>query len=138
MRNVRGRAMLGDMTVYHYRAATGENLSTGVCEQHRRRPACASTQSDQRLCYSLIRSIISRLAMREISIFLLVPVAEETGLNIALRETLKTGFVTTRPISYDVASGSDITLNIKIGKTLVVYILLVMLCNDSCNNVLYM
>ena len=23
-----------------------------VCEQHRRRPACASAQSDQRLCYS--------------------------------------------------------------------------------------
>ena len=35
-------------------AASRENLSTGVCEQHRRRPACASTQSDQRLCYSLI------------------------------------------------------------------------------------
>ena len=27
-----------------------ENLSSGVCEQHRRRPACASAQSDQRLC----------------------------------------------------------------------------------------
>ena len=26
----------------------------GVCEQHRRRPACASAQSDQRLCYSLL------------------------------------------------------------------------------------
>ena len=24
----------------------------GVCEQHRRRPACASAQSDQRLCYT--------------------------------------------------------------------------------------
>ena len=24
-----------------------------VCKQHRRRPACASAQSDQRLCYSL-------------------------------------------------------------------------------------
>ena len=29
-----------------------KNLSLGVCEQHRPRPACASTQSDQRLCYS--------------------------------------------------------------------------------------
>ena len=29
-----------------------ENLSSGVCEQHRCRPACASAQSDQRLCYS--------------------------------------------------------------------------------------
>ena len=30
-----------------------ENLSSGVCEQQRRRPACASAQSDQHLCYSL-------------------------------------------------------------------------------------
>ena len=39
-------------------AATRENLSLGGggggCEQHRRRPACASAQSDQRLCYSLL------------------------------------------------------------------------------------
>ena len=34
-------------------ASMGENLSLGVCEQQRRRPACASTQTDQRLCYSL-------------------------------------------------------------------------------------
>ena len=33
-------------------ASTRENLSSGVCEQDRRRPACASAQSDQRLCYS--------------------------------------------------------------------------------------
>ena len=31
-----------------------ENLSSGVCEQQRRRPACASAQSVQGLCYSLI------------------------------------------------------------------------------------
>ena len=29
-----------------------ENLSLGAREQHRRRPACASAQSDQSLCYS--------------------------------------------------------------------------------------
>ena len=29
-----------------------ENLSSGVWEQHRGRPACAYAQSDQRLCYS--------------------------------------------------------------------------------------
>ena len=34
-------------------ASARENLSSGVCKQHRRRPACASAQSDQRLCYSL-------------------------------------------------------------------------------------
>ena len=36
-------------------ASTRENLSSGVCKQHRRRPACVSAQSDQRLCYSLFR-----------------------------------------------------------------------------------
>ena len=32
---------------------TRENMSSGVCEQHRRRPACTSAQSDQCLCYKL-------------------------------------------------------------------------------------
>ena len=31
-------------------ASTQENLSSGVCEQPRCRPACASVQSDQHLC----------------------------------------------------------------------------------------
>ena len=44
-----------------------------------------------------VGSIICKLATGEISIFLLVPVAEETGLKLALSETPKTGFVTTRP-----------------------------------------
>ena len=35
-------------------ALTQENLSSVVCEQQRRRPACASVQSDQRICLSLI------------------------------------------------------------------------------------
>ena len=39
--------------VGHVRASMRKNLSLGDCEQHRRRPACASAQSDQRLCYSL-------------------------------------------------------------------------------------
>ena len=30
-----------------------ESISSGMCEQQRRRPACAFSQSDQRLCYSL-------------------------------------------------------------------------------------
>ena len=42
-------------------------------------------------------SIICNLATGEISIFKLVSVAEEIGLKLALSETLKTGFVTTRP-----------------------------------------
>ena len=44
-----------------------ENLSSGVWEQQRHRPACASAQSDQRLYYSLIKHIITRLATTEIS-----------------------------------------------------------------------
>ena len=34
-------------------ALARENLSSEVCEQQRRRPACASAQTDQRLYYSL-------------------------------------------------------------------------------------
>ena len=37
------------------RASTREIRSSGVSEQHRRRPACAFAQTDQRLCYSLIK-----------------------------------------------------------------------------------
>ena len=33
-------------------ASTRENLSSGICEQHSHRPACAFAQSDQCLCYS--------------------------------------------------------------------------------------
>ena len=46
---------MGIRMVSYMRASTRENLSSGVCEQHSRRPACASAQSDQRLCYSLVR-----------------------------------------------------------------------------------
>ena len=40
------------VTTHFNWASSRENLSSGGCEQHRRRPACASAQSDQRLCYS--------------------------------------------------------------------------------------
>ena len=40
-------------TAHFIWTSTRENLSSGVCEKQRRRPACASAQSDQRLCYSL-------------------------------------------------------------------------------------
>ena len=46
----------------------------------------------------LLDNIISKLATSEIPIFYLVPVAEETGLSLALLETLKAGFVALRPI----------------------------------------
>ena len=65
-------------------ASTRETLSSGVCEQHRRRPACASAQSDQRLFIRSLESIICKLAAGEISIFKLVSIAEETGLKHSL------------------------------------------------------
>ena len=40
------------------RTSSRENLSSVVCEQHRRRPAFASAQSDQRLYYSLFGKIL--------------------------------------------------------------------------------
>ena len=46
----------------------------------------------------LFESIISRLAMNDISFFYLVSVAEQAGLILTLWETLKTGFLATRPI----------------------------------------
>ena len=67
---------------------------SGVCQQQRCRQ-----QSDQRLRYLLIKKYhISRLDTSEISIFYLVSVAEQTGLNLILSETPKTGFVASRPI----------------------------------------
>ena len=39
---------------YYYWASMRESLSSVVCEQHKRRPACVAAQSDQRLCYLLI------------------------------------------------------------------------------------
>ena len=46
----------------------------------------------------LLESIISRLATSEISIFYRGFVAKQAGLNLTLSETLKTGFLATRPI----------------------------------------
>ena len=47
-----------------------------------------------------LESIISKLATSEISIFYLVSVGEETGLNLAKSETQKTGFLAVRPNLY--------------------------------------
>ena len=46
----------------------------------------------------LLESIIYRLDTSEISIFKLVSVAKQAGSNIILLETMKTGFLATRPI----------------------------------------
>ena len=62
-------------------ALTREALFSGVCEQHRRRPAA---QSDQHLFIRFLERIICKLAAGEISIFKLVSIAEETGLKHSL------------------------------------------------------
>ena len=45
-----------------------------------------------------LESTLSKLATSEILIFLLVSVADNTGLSLTLSETQKTGFLATRPI----------------------------------------
>ena len=64
-----------------------------VSKQLRRISACTFMQSDQPSFFAFLGSIISKLAIGEISIFKLFSVVEETGLNSTLSETLKTGFV---------------------------------------------
>ena len=46
----------------------------------------------------LLENIITRLATSEISIFELVSVAEQSGLNLTSSKTLKTGFLISWPI----------------------------------------
>ena len=46
----------------------------------------------------VLESIISRLAMSEISIVKVVSLAEQVGFSLNLSETLTTAFVTSRPI----------------------------------------
>ena len=48
----------------------------------------------------LMESVLCKLATGEISIFQLVSVADETGLEHTLSETPKTGFLTMRPNYY--------------------------------------
>ena len=43
----------------------------------------------------LMEIIISRIATREVSIFLLVSIAEQAGLNLTFSEIPKTGFIST-------------------------------------------
>ena len=61
-----------------------------VCKQQRRRLISAFV-----ICFS---EQISKVATSEISILELVSVAGETGLRLALSETLKTACVVLRPV----------------------------------------
>ena len=63
-----------------------------ICEQQRRRSVCASTQSDQFLCY-----FTPTVSISNISRLLLVCIAELVGQGLVLpdRTTRKTGFLVT-------------------------------------------
>ena len=83
-----------------YMDLVAKNLSSEDCEQQRRRPACASAQLISAFVIHLLESVISKLAASKFSSFYLVSIAEEAGLSLTLSETPKTGFVTSRPMSY--------------------------------------
>ena len=59
--------ILATLMEYSNWAGPCENVSYVICEQQRRRSACASAQSDQRLCCSLLRCI-SRFYSRNFKI----------------------------------------------------------------------
>ena len=70
-----------------------------VCEQQTRRPACASAQTDQRLCYAHFWNVpYLNLLQVKFPFSRLVSEAEETCLSLAWSETPKTGFVASRPL----------------------------------------
>ena len=65
-----------------------------VCEQQKRRLACASAQSDQRpLLFAEWKVKLKKLATRKITMLYLGFVAEQTGTQVP-----KTGFLSSRPI----------------------------------------
>ena len=63
-------------------ARSCENVSYVICEQQRRRSACASAQSDQHLSCSFFDSMICILAIFEVWVFLLASATEQPGLNL--------------------------------------------------------
>ena len=71
-----------------------------LCEQRRCRSACASAQSDQRLCFHCLDSVILLVSISEISSLYLTAVAAQAGLCLLCSQTPKTGFLMTRLILY--------------------------------------
>ena len=58
-----------------------------ICEQQRRRSACASTQSLQHLSVRCLDSIIPLVSMYEIASLKLASVGVQAGLNLTWSET---------------------------------------------------
>ena len=69
-----------------------------ICEQQRRRSACASAQSDQRPCLRCLDSIIHVVSISEISSLYLASVTAQAGLSLPWSQIPKTGFLVTRLI----------------------------------------
>ena len=89
---------LTDAKVTSIWASKRENLSSGFANNK-------GADQPEHVCslistffIRLIKSITSKLVTSTFSNFYLVSVAEETGLNLTLSETPKTGFVALRPI----------------------------------------
>ena len=68
-------------------ARSCENVSYAICKQQMRRSACESAQSDQHLCCSSLDSIIPLVSRSEILRFLLVSLAEQSGLTVTWSQT---------------------------------------------------
>ena len=67
-----------------------------ICEQQSRRSTCASGQSDQRLLFRCLDSIISLVSISKISSLYLASVAVPAGLSLTWSRTPKTGFLVLR------------------------------------------
>ena len=64
-----------------------EKMCHVICEQQRRKPACASAQSDQRLCFRCLDGVMSLVSVIKISSLMLASVAEQASLSLTWSET---------------------------------------------------
>ena len=100
--------------VHNNRAYTRENLSSVFAnnkgEDQPAHPHSLISAFDIRL----LESKVSELATSEFSIFQLISVAKETGLSLALSESLKPGFATLRPmiLTSELFTFLEVTFNI--------------------------
>ena len=62
-------------------------MSDVICEQQRRRSACASAPSDQRLCFRCLDSVMSLVSVTKLSSLMLASVAEQASLSLTWSET---------------------------------------------------
>ena len=62
-----------------------------------RKSVFGSLQSDQQLCYSLIRKSYIWTCYKQVAFLLLVSVADETDLSLTESETLNIGYVASGP-----------------------------------------